>query len=303
MKNKSKYSSVIDPLISVIIPCYNHAKYLKNAISSILEQDSPSVEIIVVDDGSTDNTYEVSSKLDVKYIRQNNLGLSAARNKGIEHSKGEFLVFLDADDWLLPGALKKNFSYLITNPEAAFASGAHKKVYEIDGITINDSTTVEKDHYLRLLQGNYIGMHAAVMYRRWVFQDFMFDTSLKMCEDYDMYLKVARIYPVIHHRHKISAYRLHGKNMSDDIPKMLNAALYVLKRQKSYLNTNKEKKAYKKGIRSWNNYYTLKLYIGLQTNRKLLSFENIYFLLKYKPTLVIKLSIKKLVNQLNYTKN
>ena len=114
-------------LITVVITCYNHGHYLTEAIDSILVQDYKNVEIIVVDDGSTDNTKEVAAKYStVRYVYQNNQGLSAARNTGIDHSSGEFILFLDADDWLLPRALNINYQYLQAQQKTAFVSGAFK---------------------------------------------------------------------------------------------------------------------------------------------------------------------------------
>ena len=95
-----------NPLVSVIIPCYNHAQFLPDAIRSVQQQTYSPVEIVVVNDGSTDDTETVAKQFDtVKHIYQTNRGLSAARNTGIEHSSGEFLVFLDADDWLYKDAV------------------------------------------------------------------------------------------------------------------------------------------------------------------------------------------------------
>ncbi len=286
-----------EPQISVIIPCYNHGKFLKKAVESIRCQNNVSVEIIVVDDGSTDDTANIAKKLDVTYIRQINKGLSSARNTGIKHSKGDLLVFLDADDWLLPGALKINADILNDNPNLAFVSGAHEKVFEKKGITHNVYVDVEQDHYGRMLEGNYIGMHAAVMYRRWIFDEFLFDTSLKMCEDYDLFLRITRKYPVSHHTKKIAAYRFHGWNMSDNTPKMLDAALRVLKRQKGDLKTKTEKRSFRKGIHFWINYYSQQLYTDIQAKRKPVSVRNIYLLFKYKPLLCIKLFIKKITTR------
>ena len=100
-------------LISVVITCYNHGKYLRQAIESILAQTYRDVEIIVVDDGSTDHTkFVVDNYPQVKYVYQANQGLSSARNTGVAHSKGEFVCFLDADDWLLPNALETNYLHI-----------------------------------------------------------------------------------------------------------------------------------------------------------------------------------------------
>lgn len=281
--------------ISVIIPCYNHGKFLKKAVESVQSQHIAQVEIIVVDDGSTDNTHMIATNLDVQYIKQENSGLSSARNTGIKHCKGDLLVFLDADDWLLPKSLEINREILIEQPGLAFVSGAYKKVFENRGITSDKYVNVDQDHYSRMLLGNYIGMHAAVMYRRWVFDEFLYDTSLRMCEDYDLFLRVMRKYPVAHHSKKIAAYRIHGSNMSDASPKMLEAALHVLKRQKKLLKTEAEKQTYKNGRRFWIKYYTNELYMGIQSRRNPLSLGNIYFLLKYKPTTAIKAFIKVLL--------
>src|SRR5215831_9104653 len=95
------------PLVSIIIPCYNQAHFLSDAIDSARRQTHSRIEILVIDDGSSDNTSEVAASYrDVYCIRQANQGLSAARNAGLRASKGSLLVFLDADDRLLPNAIE-----------------------------------------------------------------------------------------------------------------------------------------------------------------------------------------------------
>src|SRR5690606_1422900 len=116
MEIKGNNYSVIN-LISVVIPCYNYGHFLPIAIESVLNQTYLNKEIIVVDDGSSDNTAEVATSYEeVKYIYQKNRGLSAARNLGAAHSNGEYLVFLDADDWLYPKALEINAAYFRKKP-------------------------------------------------------------------------------------------------------------------------------------------------------------------------------------------
>lgn len=276
-------------LVSVIIPCYNHGAYLQKAVESVWQQDYSPVEILVVDDGSVDETKEVTTKLSgVKYIYQKNQGLSAARNTGIKYSNGEFLIFLDADDWLLPQAISFNVSQLLLNDKLAFISGAHNKVFEKENIIREDIIEVKNDHYRNLLIGNYIGMHATVMYRRWVFDEMLFDTSLKMCEDYDVYLKIAKKYPVAHHMKIVAAYRLHSQNMSNNIPKMLSAVLCVLNRQKKSLTSSFEKKAFEEGQKVWKDYYCKKIVEKLGAKKINLSIQDIYTLLKYRPVLFVK---------------
>ena len=246
-------------LISVIIPSYNHGNYLSRAIESVLAQTYTNVEIVVVDDGSSDNTKQVAERFpQVLYVYQENQGLSAARNTGIDNSKGKYLLFLDADDWLSVEALKKNIGILSQNPGSAFVSGGHVKINDAGKILEEVKEDIGSDHYLHFLQGNYIGMHATVLYSRWVFDKFRFDTTLRACEDYDLYLKISRRYPVLHHTEVIAFYRIHGSNMSGNTTLMLNSVLSVLNRQETDLKSAEERNALKRGRKIWKEYYTSK---------------------------------------------
>ena len=102
------------PLISVIMPAYNALPYIDQAIRSVLDQDYPNIELIVVDDGSRDGTPELAEQFGdrVKVLRQKNAGPAAARNKGIAASRGDFIAFLDADDVWLPGKASMQVQYL-----------------------------------------------------------------------------------------------------------------------------------------------------------------------------------------------
>lgn len=253
------------PLISVIIPCYNHGRYLSKAISSIREQkDYSNYEIIVVDDGSIDDTRSIAENFaGVVYVYQENAGLSAARNTGIENSKGDYLIFLDADDWLFPDAMATNIRYILGNDKIAFVSGGYEYWYEDKNQSEFLSIEVREKHYCKFLEMNYIGMHAAVLYQRWVFNDFLYDTSLKACEDYDMYLRITRKYPVVHHTQLIAVYRVHTRNMSGNILLMLDSAKKVLGRQEKYLENDEERACYEKGHKDWEAYYTEQIYTNL----------------------------------------
>lgn len=106
------------PCVSVVIPCYNHANYLQDAIRSCLAQTYPNLEILVVDDGSTDNTKAVVGQFpQVQYIYQDNAGVGAARNRGWRQAQGEFVQFLDADDYLLPTKIQRCVDALRADPE------------------------------------------------------------------------------------------------------------------------------------------------------------------------------------------
>jgi glycosyltransferase involved in cell wall biosynthesis len=254
--------SNIEPLISVIIPCYNHARYLPVAIASVYAQEGYSnFEIVVVDDGSVDDTKNICSAYSgVRYVYQDNAGLSAARNTGIENSSGKYLIFLDADDWLLPNAMATNASKLIGHDEVAFVSGAYSHFYEGENRYHEIRREVNVHHYCAFLEGNYIGMHATVLFNRWAFQQFRYDVALRACEDYDIYLKIAREFKVLHHTSLIAVYRLHQTNMSGNTVLMVQSALQVLKEQKKQLRNDLEKASYEKGILNWKIYYSDELY-------------------------------------------
>lgn len=289
----------IRPKVSVIITGYNHGEFLADAIQSVQRQTYQPVEIIVVDDGSTDNTPEVARRFpDVKYLYQANSGLSAARNTGVRASVGKYVVFLDADDWLYNEAIAINLNHLKRNKHCVFVSGAHDKV-DTWGYVLGEEETkvVEKNHYLELLQGNYIGMHATVMYHRSLFDEFAFDTTLRACEDYDLYLKIARKYPVCHHNHKIAAYRIHGSNMSKDYVLMLENVLKVCTRQKAGLARH-EKPFYETGLKVWKEYYSSKLFASLWerigSTRSWPSGSQMRMLLNNKPKKLADYIVKKL---------
>ncbi|GAC1426439.1 MAG: glycosyltransferase family A protein [Flavisolibacter sp.] len=214
------------------------------------------IEILVIDDGSTDNTEEtVRSFKQVQYLFQENKGLSAARNTGIANANGQFIAFLDADDWLYPEGIMINYQKMLEFPNAAFVSGCHDKVTTEGNFMTEEKSAVRNDHYINLLLGNYIGMPAAVMYKGEIAKQFLFDTSLKACEDYDQYLRIARTFEVVDHLGKIAAYRQHNENMSSNDCMMLDWVLFVLDKQKKYLKTQKEKLAYLQGRRVWEDYY------------------------------------------------
>jgi hypothetical protein len=244
-----------ETLVSVVIPCYNHGRYLQQAIDSALGQSWSHMEIIVVDDGSSDDTADICKEYGdrVTYIHVARVGLSAARNIGVQYSHGDFVIFLDADDYLFQGATEINLFYFRHYPQVAFVSGAHDRV---DG---NGELLAEVYQsgagYISLLQGNFIGMEGCILYRRDLFFHFHFDTRLKACEDYDLNLKIARLLPTFHHKEKIAAYRIHGRNMSSNREMMLGLAHEVLSRQIPVLSNEAERSALQVGHQNWETYY------------------------------------------------
>ncbi len=282
-----------NPSLSVIIPCYNHGRFLQEAIDSVYAQAYPDVEIVVVDDGSTDNTRDiVGNNPQVKYLYQSNQGPSSARNNGVRNSTGDLLVFLDADDWLLPGAIDTALQHLKEKPESAFVSGGYRLVFTRSNTTEDVARKITEDHYIHFLKMNFVGMHATVMYQRWVFSEFEFSTTQRASEDYDMYLRITRKYPICHHDKIVAAYRIHSANTSSDIPKMLAGVLTVLEKQKKMLMTPSEEKAYVSGRRDWIRYYCNEIVNKRHAENKISSTEFLT-LLKHSPRLALSCILPK----------
>ncbi len=243
--------------VSVVIPCYNQAHFLSDAIQSVLSQTYKDFELIVVDDGSKDDTTKLASSYAaedprVRLIRQQNRGLAGARNRGLTESSGEYVVFLDSDDRLLGEALEVGVRELEAHPRCAFVSGQYRAV-AADGSRFwrPYEPPAERDGYVMLLQYCF-GMPAVVMYRRWVFAEVGgFDGSVDAAADWDLYLRVARRFPIYHHGEVVADYRQHGTSMNQDPALMLESTVAVLRSQRRYLGDgHRREEAYDIGLRS-----------------------------------------------------
>lgn len=245
------------PSVAVVITTYDHAHFLDAAIGSVLAQTVAPAEIIVVDDGSHDHPEQVTGRHPaVRSIRQPNAGLAAARNTGWRAASSELVVFLDADDRLLPEAIGRNLDRLAGAPEAAFTYGAYVDVHVAAGRTTDPWFVPAVDGYRSFLRGNPIGMHATVMYRRTHLAAVGgFDPELRACEDYDLYLRMAQRFPVSYGPDPIAEYWHYGANMSLDAALMLRAALTVLGRHEAEAGRSGASAAYREGIIAWKRHY------------------------------------------------
>lgn len=246
-------------LVSVVIPCYNQGRFLGDAIESVIVQHYPRVEIIVIDDGATDDTAVVAKSYPaVRYVRQDNQGLAAARNAGLARCHGDFVIFLDADDRLLPNALLAGVRALQANPSCALAFGRHRRV-AADGSPLPTvpRPRVDGDHYLELLRRNYIPMPAAATFRRAVFDlERPFDVGVSPSADYDLFLRVARRFPIVDHYDEVAEYRQHGANMTRNTALMLAATLAVVRaRRPSRTASPQEWAAWRQAWRNAGFYY------------------------------------------------
>ncbi len=187
------------PKISVIIPAYNRCQMLKQAVDSVLSQDFTDFELIVSDDGSTDHTQEMLRAYEnrIIFIRQENKGVSAARNRGIISASGDLIAFLDSDDLWMPEKLSEQVAFFNSNPDAL--------ICQTEEIWIRNSMRVNPKKKHRKLSGMIFEASlllclvspSAVMMRRSIFDEVgLFDETLPACEDYDLWLRIGCRYPI-----------------------------------------------------------------------------------------------------------
>jgi glycosyltransferase involved in cell wall biosynthesis len=184
------------PKVSVILPTYNCAKYLPESIESVLSQTCKDLELLVVDDGSTDNTKELMSRYasrpEVVYIYQDHAGLPAARNTGLKRASGEFIAFIDADDMFLPIRIEKQLRVFDSRKNADIVYTAWRYFYDDDRRNSMPSphAKLSGDILFFLKRSNFIPIVTA-MVRRSSLGEIRFDESLKSHEDWDLWLKLA----------------------------------------------------------------------------------------------------------------
>ena len=207
--------------VSVVIPAYNSEAYLADAIGSVLEQEVDNLECIVVDDGSTDSTGEIAKGFDrVRYVRQGNSGVSAARNRGAAEAHGELVAFLDADDAWLPTKLARQLDALReAGPEVGLVyCGLYETDEELN--VLSERTAPEPEAALRntlLMEPPVVSISQTGLVPRKVLDDVGgFDTRLSTSADTDMVLRIGRRYRLVGVAEPLVLYRTHGSQMSSN---------------------------------------------------------------------------------------
>jgi glycosyltransferase involved in cell wall biosynthesis len=228
-----------EPLVSVVIPVYNGAEYLRTALESALEQSYEPLEIIVVDDGSTDQSPQIIDSYEGRVLafRQANCGVARARNVGIRAARGDWVAFLDQDDWWLPEKIRKQVDLAQTDPEIGLV---HTDVEHFDAdsdcyvkrFNPNRSDLLIDRCYERLLLGNAI-FNCTAMVRKTVLDHvggFNEDMPGNTVQDYDLWLRVAKLSNLAYVPEKLATYRLHSAQGMWRVQNYLAAEVKVLER-------------------------------------------------------------------------
>ena len=220
--------------ISVVIPCFNAERYVCAAINSVLLQEWPEIEIIVIDDGSKDSSASLISNTfpQVKLVRQKNQGVAAARNKGIALAKGEWIAFLDADDIWLPGKLAQQWAQLQSNPEVRMNYTAWHVWQSANSMPsenlINTLASSAGDTqrwagpsgwiYPALLLDCEVWTSTVFAHRSLFEEIGKFDTTLRIGEDYDLWLRASRVTAIMRVPCPLALYRSHPASITKSCP-------------------------------------------------------------------------------------
>ncbi len=224
MKHGEMAACTMNATVSVIVPVYNGATYLAEALQSVLQQGVPYVQIIVVDDGSTDGTAAVAQGFQPKvtYIYQANQGPSSARNRGLQMATGDFIAFNDADDLWTAGRLTRQLAYLQAKPSAQIIQEQLQYLHFVD-------------NHWQPHAAPFFAMHlSTALYRREVFQQVgQLDTSLPYCEDVDWFFRAQSQGITMQQQEAVAVYyRRHKDNLTNQLDQVRKYTLRVLLKHK-----------------------------------------------------------------------
>jgi len=232
------------PLVSVVIPTFNRAHLISDTLESVLNQTFRDFEIIVVDDGSTDNTPELIKGYgpQVRYIYQENSGQGAARNVGIHAACGDFIAFLDSDDLWLPSKLEAQMTQLLCSDSLFWAYCDMEMFDGQTGQTLGNYSDTFKPYqgmvYKQLILGDFIAsptplVRKDIFYFVGYFEEI---SSLKGREDWDLWLRIAAHYPIIYIPKVLARYRIHKGNLTgnEDVWKVHQSNVMVIERTSLY---------------------------------------------------------------------
>ncbi|HEY2371360.1 MAG TPA: glycosyltransferase [Gaiellaceae bacterium] len=265
--------------VSVVIPCHNYGRFLREAIESVLAQTQAGVELIVVDYESTDDTGRIVADYPaVKYVPRANRGVGVARNHGLAESAGEFVLFLDADDKLVPKAIESLVACLQAHPDCAFAYG-HVRQFNASGPAQYRGAAPpgclgEADPYGWMLRTNSpLRIPGAVLYRRRVLESMGgFAVDLRTTDDLDLNMRLARSHPICCNDRLVLEQRLHDsvRSLSRRWRHGLVDAVAAQRRQRAYVDRHPVYKTdYREGLLAARSYWgghlaeeTLTLLVG-----------------------------------------
>ncbi len=236
------------PLVTVVIPSYNHEKYIEEAVNSIIKQTYQNIEFIVIDDGSSDNSPKIltdlSNKYDFKYIHRPNKGLIRTLNEALDLATGIYFTMLGSDDYYSPKKIDIQIKFFQKNPQ--------KVLCYANTISINSNGDIGKEGKTKHFRSGFVFDNLlyqcfiplpTVMVKTDILREFRFDERFFL-EDYPLWLKITQKYQIGYIKEALTYYRMHDTNVSSDMIKMIKEVERILADYKEY-------KTYPKVISKW----------------------------------------------------
>ena len=234
------------PKISVVIPTYNREHYIEKAIDSVMAQTYQDFEVVLVDDGSEDNTREKIKKYGerVLYFYQENKGIPGARNTGIRNSRGDYIAFLDSDDYWRPEKLKRQMKLFNDHPDYGLVASCCASV-EMDG-SFRERNRLGKSGWVLndIFKANFIRTSSAIIKKSCFEKVGLFDEQLQQCQEYDLWMRMAAEFPIGFINESLTVYVDNPKGISID---GLTGRLFrLIALEKEYLKEKVPEKIYKR---------------------------------------------------------
>jgi glycosyltransferase involved in cell wall biosynthesis len=224
--SEGAFTVKLQPLVSVIIPVYNGEDFLAEAVESVRLQNHAHLEIIIVDDGSSDNTAKIASRLqgNIHYVYQANSGPAAARNRGLRMAAGNVIGFLDADDVWTVNKIRLQLGYFEKDPSLEIVLGLLQRMQ----LTEAEGGKRTFKEWAEPVMNMHLG---SALFKRSAFEKVgLFDESLDYCEDCDWFMRAKeRQIPTVLHKEVTYYYRRHSRNITNDIETSLNFTLKMLR--------------------------------------------------------------------------
>lgn len=284
-------------LISIIIPVYNGEKYLSETIKSVIDQTYENWELIIVDDGSTDNTAKVVEQFSdyrISYIKKNNTGVSDTRNVGANLANGEILCFLDADDVWLPDNLEKKLYQLINEPQSVLVTSPMylwDERTDYQNCKIVGKPTFDEWKEFRELRNISIPS-SVLMYKNYFLEAGMFDTNISTSADLDLSIRLRQLGKFTYVNEPLLLYRCHPSQMHNNIALYKHDMIYILKKYKSNTNFFPTSHEWRKS------YSLLHYYIAVEFIRQKNLYNGLIHAFTsffYNPTLIFIKIFKKIL--------
>ncbi len=220
--------------VSVILPTYNRCGFIGKAIESVIAQTYTAWELIIVDDGSTDQTENVvkiyaGRDSRIRYIKQKNAGCASARNRALAEAKGQYITFLDDDDLFRPDKLSVQIEFLEKNPQFGFVY-SDSKLIDRDGNHLRNIPEVPQTSFLELIMG-FAVPPIAILARKECFDKVGgFCTKLRSSDDFDMWLRIAKEFPIAYYPNMVASYIWHDSNLTLNQRKTTCNLMFIYKR-------------------------------------------------------------------------